>query len=177
MITRAWFVILALAALASSAHAAQVGQNILSSDYVTLEVIGSNVGGCGGTDMDFVRNLPDGSRDTVNVSSTGAFRIPKGHVLVVTDVDWQYVHPDGAAAAGTIEILRLFIENLSTAESNRAFESTVTLSSVGEGGASVAASSGFIVSSKARICPDVVPGPAGPPSGLQHLIVRGYLAK
>jgi hypothetical protein len=35
--------------------------------------------------------------------------------------------------------------------------------------------SGFVVSSKARICPDVFPGPHGPPSGLQHLIVRGYL--
>jgi hypothetical protein len=35
--------------------------------------------------------------------------------------------------------------------------------------------SGFVVSSKARICPTVFPGPLGPPSGLQHLIARGYL--
>ena len=33
----------------------------------------------------------------------------------------------------------------------------------------------LVVSSKARICPDVFPGPVGPPLGLQHLILRGYL--
>ena len=52
----------------------------------------------------------------------------------------------------------------------------MTLSSLGEGGASEAMTSGFVVSSAARICPDVIPGPLGPPFGLQHLILRGYLA-
>ncbi|MCL2012482.1 MAG: hypothetical protein FWG75_06825 [Cystobacterineae bacterium] len=47
--------------------------------------------------------------------------------LVVTDVDWQYVHPQGTAAAGSIDILRLFVENLATPSfSQRVFESTVT---------------------------------------------------
>lgn len=174
--TRTLVVILTVVALAASAGAAQVGQNILASDYVTLEVVGVE-GGCQDSGLEFVRNLPDGTRDTVNVDSSGNFRIPTGRVLVVTDVDWQYIHPDGAAAAGTIQVLGLRIENLDTGDLNPAFASTITLSTTGQGGASQAASSGFIVSSKARICPDVSPGPLGPPSGLQQLIVRGYLAK
>jgi len=142
----------------------------LASEHVTLEVVGGVIGGCGPTNLDFVRVLPDGT-------SSDVFRVPATQVLVVTDVDWQYVHPNGAAAAGTIETLRLFIENLTNPSlSRRAFESTVTLSSVGQRGISERMTSGFIVSSAARICPDVFPGPLGPPFGLQHLIVRGYLA-
>ena len=104
------------------------------------------------------------------------WRVPVGQALVITDVDWEYVHPQGVGAAGKIEVLRLFIENLATpSNTRRAFESTIILSSHGEGGISEAMTSGFVVSSKARICPDVFPGPLGPPSGLQHLILRGYL--
>jgi hypothetical protein len=131
-------------------------------------------GGCGAAKLEFVRVLPDGSADS-GPGGTG-YRVPEGKILVVTDVDWQYVHPKGAAGAGKIQVLRLFIENLAKpGQSRRAFESTVTLSNEGEGGTSQSMTSGFVVSSKARICPDVSPGPLGPPSGLQHLIVRGYL--
>lgn len=141
-----------------------------ASEHVTLEVVGGVTGGCGPALLDFVRVLPDGTTDP------GFFRVPRQRVLVVTDVDWQYIHPSGAAGAGRIQILRLVIENLGDGGSIRAFESTVTLSSLGEGGQSESMTSGFVVSSAARICPDVFPGPLGPPSGLQHLIVRGYLA-
>lgn len=143
-----------------------------ASSFVTLEAVGGVIGGCGGpANLDFVRVLADGG-------SSGVFRVPAGQVFVVTEVDWQYVHPSGAAAAGSIETLRLFIQNLAQPfVQRRAFESTVVLSAVGEGGASATATTGFAVSSAARVCPDVSPGPQGPPSGLQHLIVRGYLAR
>ncbi|MBI1744545.1 hypothetical protein HYR54_15970 [Candidatus Acetothermia bacterium] len=151
-----------------------VGQ--LASNHVTLELVGGAKGGCGVHMLDFVRVLPDGTTGGP-ANSNGFFRVPDGQVLIVTDVDWQYIHPNGASAVGTIEILRLFIENLAdSTKTRRAFESTVTLSSAGSGGISESMTSGFVVSSKARICPDVFPGPEGPPSGLQHLIVRGYLA-
>jgi hypothetical protein len=144
-----------------------------ANQHVVLEVIGGLNGGCGPAKLDFMRVLPDG-----NATGTGGsgWRVPNGQALVITDVDWQYVHPQGATGAGRIEILRLSIENLANPSlTRRAFESTITLSSKGEGGISEAMTSGFVVSSKARICPDIFPGPGGPPSGLQHLILRGYL--
>lgn len=161
---------------ASSAFAGgdHLGQR--ASAHVVLEVAGGWDGGCGVAELDFSRTLSNGTSDMVNVNSVGAFRVPAGKALVVTDVDWQYVHPNGAAAAGTVQTLRLFIENLATPDDGlRAFESAITLSTTGAGGASEHMTSGFVVSSSARICPDVSPGPDGPPFGLQHLIVRGYL--
>jgi hypothetical protein len=144
------------------------------SNHVVLELVGGLKGGCGPGLLDFIRVLPDGNMQS-GAGGLG-YRVPKGKVLVVTDVDWQYVHPNHATAAGTIEILRLFIENLAnTSIRRRAFESTITLSSQGEGGVSESMTSGFVISSAARICPDVFPGPQGPPFGLQHLILRGYL--
>jgi hypothetical protein len=154
--------------------------NILShlgqpvAQHVTLELVGGMKGGCGPAKLDFVRVLPDGN--TESTPEGLGYRVPEGKLLVVTDVDWQYVHPKRAEAAGQIQVLRLSVENFAKPENKRrAFESTVTLSSQGEGGTSQSMASGFVVSAKARICPDVFPGPQGPPSGLQHLIVRGYL--
>lgn len=147
--------------------------SLSASQHVVLEVIGGMNGGCE-SGFDFVRNLPNGEREA-GPGGLG-WRVPVGQALVITDVDWQYVHPQGPAAAGTIEILRLFVEGLADgSDSQREFESTITLSSKGEGGVSEAMTSGIVVSSKARICPDIFPGPTGPPSGLQHLILRGYL--
>jgi hypothetical protein len=145
-----------------------------ASQQVVLEVVGGVNGGCGPANLDFFRILPDGTGQ----SGPGGlgWRVPLGKALVITDVDWQFVHPQGAAAAGKIEVLRLFVENLADPSvSGRAFESTITLGSQGEGGISESMTTGFAVSSEARICPDVTPGPSGPPFGLQHLILRGYL--
>ena len=144
------------------------------SQNVVLEVVGGMNGGCGPGKLDFVRVLADGKSQ----SGPGGlgWRVPAGKALVITDVDWQYIHPQGAAAASQIQVLRLFVENLvNPSQTRRAFESAITLSSLGEGGVSEAMTTGFVVSSKARVCPDVFPGPQGPPSGLQHLILRGYL--
>ena len=74
--------------------------------------------------------------------------------------------------------LRLMLDNLANVPAGpgeRVFESTIVLSQKGEGGASEHMATGFAVSSAARLCPDVTPGPVGPPSGLRHLIVRGYM--
>jgi len=136
-------------------------------EIVVLEVVGGASGGCGPASLDFVRVLPDGS------SSPGFFRVPEGRLLVVTDADWQYAH---ATRANKMEILRLFIENLADpSQDRRAFESTILLNADGEGGISEHMTTGLVVSSQARICPDLFPGPLGPPSGLQHLIIRGYM--
>lgn len=147
---------------------------VTASEHVVLEVVGGMNGGCGPAQLDFVRIMSDGTAQS-GAGGLG-WRVPTGQALVITDVDWQYVDPQGAAGAGKIEVLRLSIENLSSASNTRrAFESTITLSSQGQGGISEAMTSGFVVSSAARICPDIFPGPLGPPSGLQHLILRGYL--
>jgi hypothetical protein len=99
-------------------------------------------------------------------------------MLIITDVDWQYVAPDRGVSAGKMQVFRLFVENLAdTLSSRRVFESPIVLSAEGEGGASVSMTSGFVVSPAARICPDVVPGPSGPPFGIQHAILRGYLSR
>jgi hypothetical protein len=141
------------------------------SEHVVLELIGGAAGGFGPGNLDFKRNLANG------VSAPGVFRVPSGRFLVVTDVDWQYVHPQGAAGAGEIQIFRLFVHNLSQPQATalRVFESTITLSSRGKGGISESMTSGFVVSPAARIGVDVFPGPQGPPFGLQHAILRGYL--
>lgn len=142
--------------------------------HVVLAAVRDLKGGCGPALLDFIRVLPDGRAES-GPQGIG-YRVRAGQALVITDVDWQYIHPKAVAAEGSIEVLRLFIENLDDpGESRRAFESTIILGSQGEGGISEAATSGFVVSSKARICPDVYPGPLGPPSGLQHVLLRGYL--
>jgi hypothetical protein len=89
-------------------------------------------GGCGPAQLDFVRVLPDGNTEA-GPGGLG-YRVPKGKLLVVTDMDWQYVHPKGAEGAGEIQVLRLFIENLAdSAKRRRAFESTITLVARGRG--------------------------------------------
>lgn len=145
-----------------------------ASQHVVLEVCAGMNGGYGPAKLDFLRILPDA---TAQAGANGlGWRVPAGQALVVTEVDWQYVHPQGVAGADKIEVLRLFLDSLaSPGTTRRVFESTITLSSKGEGGISESMSSGFVVSSKARLGPDIMPGPLGPPFGLQHLILRGYL--
>lgn len=174
-ITELFFILVAILALSGCA-ATQTHIRKPASEHVILEVVGGVTGGCGPALNDFVRVLPDGSGES-GAGGLG-WRVPEGKILVVTDVDWQYVHPNHGTSAGKVQILRLIIENLADpSRTRRAFESTITLSSEGEGGISESMTSGFIVSSAARICPDVFPGPQGPPFGLQHLILRGYLAQ
>ena len=125
-------------------------------DHVVLEIVGTAEG------LDFQRNLPDGT-------SSGIFRVPRGMVLVVTDVDWQY----NAGTPGERQTLRLSIVNLADpTESRRVFESSVMLNNSGSGGISEAMTSGFVVSSAARLAVDEEPGGGV----LNHAILRGYLS-
>ncbi len=147
---------------------------IPAANYVVLELVGGLTGGYGPAKLAFVRNLRDGNRD--NGPGGHGWRVPPNHAIVVTGVDWQYNHPQGAAFAGTRQIFRLFLQNLANPTLiERVFESSILLGSQGEGGISEALSVGFVVSSQARLVPDVFPGPEGPPSGINHAIVRGYL--
>jgi hypothetical protein len=147
---------------------------VSASQHVVLEAFGT-VDENGDPLLDFVRQLPDATSD----AGPGgiAWRVPQGQALVVTDVDWQYVDPNPGQGAGRMQIMRLFVESLdpNVGGSARQFESAIILSRAGEGGACVSMTSGFVVSSKAKIRPDMFPGPNGPPGGIQHMILRGYL--
>lgn len=151
--------------------ASHLGQEI--GDHVVLELISGVNGGYGPQQYDWVRNMPDGSQEQ-GTGPGGQFRVPTGWALVITDVDWQY---DVAAGAGTMQVFRLFV--LSTADDpdvggRRVFDSAIVLGPEGSGGASVAMTTGIVVSDAARLGVDVVPG-AGGPGALQHAILRGYL--
>jgi len=155
-----------------STHLGQIPQN-----HVVLELIGGLKGGYGPNNLDWVRNLPDGTREN-GTGPGGQFRVPIGSMLVITDVDWQY--ESTASQPGTMQIFRLFVVSLASTGPGfdpglRVFESAVVLGPFSNGGASVAMTAGFVVSSNARIGVDVFPGPEGPPGGIQHAILRGYV--
>lgn len=117
----------------------------------------------------FRRILQDGN------GALQPFQMPPEKSLIVTDVDWQYSHPIGAAAAGRRVVLRVFIQNLADpTQRERVFESTIILNGSGEGGTSEAMTSGFVLAPTAQLCVDTGANPKGPPSGLQHAILRGY---
>ena len=137
------------------------------SQNVVLETFGTGMSEDGGYYYGFGRNLPNGEQDC-GPEGTG-WSVPAGQALVVTDVDWQYVDPQGAESAGIIQTLRLFNGE------NRVFESTITLSTLGQGGACESMTTGFVILPGAWIHLDVIPGPTNDPSGLQHMILRGYL--
>ena len=147
---------------------------VTKNQSVVLELIGGVNGGYGPAKSDFMRNMPDG---TVESGPGGlGWRVHSGQALVVTEMDWQYVHPNGAAGAGKLQTLRIMIQKNPSGPQSialRVFESAIVLSPHGEGGTVETLASGFIVAHDTQICPDVMPGPGGPPSGVQHIILRG----
>jgi hypothetical protein len=146
-----------------------LGQPALN--HVVLEVVAEVRGGYGAGQFEFIRLMPDGN------SVQQPFRVPQDQLLIITEVDWQYSHPNHEAAAGQIEILRLLLQPLPSGQSPGVcvFESPATLGNKGEGGTSQSMTTGFVVSPHARICPEVIPGPTGPQFGLKHIILRGYV--
>jgi hypothetical protein len=116
------------------------------------------------TDLRLRRINPNG---TV-VDPAPPFSVPVGQVLVVTDVDWEY----RTGPAGQIQILKIDIQNISSGgQSVPVFYSAITIDNIGHGATTEAMTSGFIVSSDARILFSNWPG-----GGLlQDLIIRGYL--
>jgi hypothetical protein len=155
-----------VAACASGTHLRQP-----SGQLVVLQSASGDTG-CGATTagLTFRRVFQDG---------TGAlqpFGMPADRSLVITDVDWQYRHPSGAAAGGRRVVLRLFLQNLADpTHQETVFESTILLNAEGEGGASEAMTAGFVMTETAQLCVDTGEEPKGPPLGLQHAILRGYL--
>ena len=136
-----------------------------NGDPVLLEMTMSVRNGCGAARIEFYRSYPDGT------ASAEPFRVPEGKLMVVTDVDWYY----HTGNAGTTQILRLLVENLADATlRRRAFESLARLDAVGVGGASERMTTGFAISSKARLCLEVLPGPFIDPPRLSRVLVRGY---
>ena len=93
--------------------------------------------------------LADGSYEA-GTGQGGQFRVPEGSALVITDVDWQYANE---SKPGTMQVFRLFTAPLASdnATGSRVFESAIVLGPDRSGGASVAMTAGFVVSSKARI--------------------------
>jgi hypothetical protein len=53
-------------------------------NLVTLVLTANLKSGCGPAKLDFVRVRADGP------AGADAFRVPEGHALIVTDVDWLY---------------------------------------------------------------------------------------
>jgi len=154
-----------LAACASQTHLGQA-----PGELVVLESASGDTG-CGATTAGttFRRVFQDGT------GSLQPFEMPGDRSLVITDIDWQYRHPGGAAEAGLRVTLRLFLQNLADPDRReRVAESTILLNDAGEGGTSEAMTSGFVMTAAAQLCLDTAEAPMGPPSGLQHLILRGY---
>lgn len=162
-------VLFAVSPLALAGCAAPAPDAPAPGEHVVLESASGDTGcivGSAGTT--FRRVFSDG---------TGAlqpFQLPPDRSLHATDVDWQYRHPDGAAAAGRRITLRVFAQNLADPDRReRMLESTIVLNADGEGGTSEAMTTGFVVAPTAQICIDTLGGPKGPPFGVQHAILRG----
>jgi hypothetical protein len=150
------------------------------ADHVVLYALRNIAGGCNQAGYEFFRVNLDGLGSTPNPGADPPFRVRRGWHLVVTDVDWDYIHPQGAAATGTRQELVLRVQNLTTAtQVMSVFKSGSLLNGEGRGGAQASTTSGFVVAAGARLCPIVFPGPTvdpgGTSAGLQEVIVRGYL--
>jgi len=163
--------VLGLALAGCAADTTHLGQ---APDAQVVLAAASGDNGCSGTTAGhtFRRVFPDGT------GGLQPFAVPAGQALVVTDVDWQYAHPTGGAGAGRRVVLRLFLQNLADdTHQEPVFESTILLNADGEGGTSEAMTAGFVMSDAAQLCLDTGEEPKGPPSGLQHAILRGYLIR
>ncbi|MGB5089902.1 MAG: hypothetical protein WBN72_03050 [Nitrososphaeraceae archaeon] len=116
-----------------------------------------------------------GGRDWKRIGPDGKpiggfpFRVPEGQMLVVTDVDWRYF----GGTRGQIQTLTIFLRPLDDPEEegDAVFESTIKLNNRGEGGISVAMTTGFVVSSNGFIFPEM----DSPGGGGFNVRLRGYL--
>lgn len=118
----------------------------------------------------FVQILPDGEPPLASlVTSYDYYSIPAGYTLIVTDVDWRVE----GGTPGKTAALQLHIAKLNDGFlGNYAFESSAVLDSSGCGGASVSMTTGFAVSSNARLIATSYPNNN---NNMKQIIVRGYL--
>lgn len=142
-------------------------------NHVTLELVGGITGGYGPGNWGWVRILPDG-----NIQSGpggGNYVVPAGHCLVITDADWQF-DDHGTSHVGAQVTLRLFI--VAPGElppPRRLLESTVVLSSAGQGGTVAAWTTGGVFGPGTKIGIDT--SPINLTSKLQHVLLHGYLIR
>ena len=153
---------------------------VAAGDHVVLYAFRNIADGCVQAGYEFFRANVGGLGSAPNPDVDPPFRVRRGRYLVVTDVDWDYIHAQGAAAAGTRHELVLRVQRLGVpTQVMSVFKSATLLNISGKGGARASLTSGFIVAAGARLCPIVFPGPTidpgGTSAGLQEVIVRGYL--
>ena len=108
----------------------------------------------------FLRTLPNGNAES--------FSIPKGKMLVITDIHWQIT----AGNPGTVTRLSLSIENIANPALTRlVYNSVLTLNSGGVNGSNDRLTAGILVSSAARIKANLTI----PTGALDTLFLIGYL--
>jgi hypothetical protein len=151
-----------------------------ATEHVVLYALRNIADGCVQAGYEFFRVNVGGLGSPPNPDVDPPFRVRRGRHLVVTDIDWDYIHPQGAAAGGTRHELVLRVQRVGVpTQVMSVLKSATLLNTDGKGGARASLTSGFIVSAGARLCPIVFPGPTvdpgGTSAGLQEVIVRGYL--
>ena len=130
------------------------------------------VGGCGLLESEFFRIYPDGTKDDY------PFRVPRGRLLVVTDVDWwlaDFREPYNPGYATYFELaLEHRVGNLIS--TYRVFMDTKLDDPQNRLGRSVSMTAGFLVAPDTRICPFAQVAPTNDRDILRlHIILRGYL--
>jgi hypothetical protein len=158
--------LLVLAAIASIAPATTNAQTLdpnaathlgkKTSEWVSLSGLFNNSG-----EIFFLRTLPDGKAES--------FTIPKGKVLVITDIHWQIT----AGNPGTVCRLSLNVENVANpvAFTRRVYNSVLTLNTAGVNGSNDRLTAGILVSWEGRIKATTTI----PTGALEHLLLIGYL--
>lgn len=153
---------LVLAAIAMFAPAAAKAQSLdthlgnKAGEWVSLSGLFNNAG-----EIFFLRTMPNGKSE--------AFEIPKGKILVITDISWQVT----AGNPGTVTRLSLNVENLQNpvAFNRRVYNSVLTLNTGGVNGSNDHLTAGILVSWEARIKATTTL----PSGALENLFLIGYL--
>jgi hypothetical protein len=177
--SRMWFVLVCCPFLllgvrpsGLSAQTAHTGQS--PNQHVVLTRDPSIAGGCGLQQSEFFRIFSDGTK------ASAPFRVPKGWLLVITDVDWWLGDFKSPGSAGTNLYFELALEHqqLPVITTYRVFRDVGTTDSGNRVGRSVSMTTGFVVSPVARICPFAQDADT-PDTDLLRLqvILRGYLIK
>src|SRR5262245_63711810 len=85
---------------------------VAAIDHVVLYALRNITGGCAQAGYEFFRVNVGGLGSMPNPDVDPPFRVQRGRFLVVTEVDWDYIHPQGAAMAGTRQELVLRVQRL-----------------------------------------------------------------
>jgi hypothetical protein len=137
---------------------------VLTRDY--------HVGGCGMLESEFFRIYPDGTKDST------PYRVPRGRLLVITDVDWWLANFIPPYSPGYSTYFDLALEHQVGAliTTFRVFKDTLIDDPQNRLGRSVSMTTGFVVAPDTRICPNAqVPLTNDRDKQRLDVILRGYL--